>query len=384
MAQRVTQQREIYVRNEVTEGVDPALPVAQGGENVAWAGGDAILVSNLTVGPDKQYLQRSFTGAFGSRSGRMGIQADPTLSFTVELRGGNTVKAPEIDLLLKSVLGNASPADDTGSTTIASAVDGANFTLAVGAGFNPGRAIAVETSTAGKYEVGWITSNTAGVIVLNHALSFTPTAGKQVRGSLNYALGDTTNQSLSFRIWLDSSSYIMFNGCKGSMKIDAASPGSVGTATFTFKCMSWKHDTLAKPAASYDATVASTATKFKINASFPDLKVASVDLGVQVAKKMTQNAANGCAGHVIANRDLKGSLQLYDVGNTQFDDWTAGTEAVLAQQFGDVEFNMIAYQIPKAQRSKVAYGDDGGLTTDAVDFQALIASGNDEIKIAYL
>lgn len=105
-------------------------------------------------------------------------------SFTVELRGRNTVKVPEIDLLLKSVLGNALPADDTGSTTIASAVDGANFTLTSETGFNPGRAIAVETSTAGKYEVGWIAGNSSGVIVLNHALSFTPTAGKQVRGSV--------------------------------------------------------------------------------------------------------------------------------------------------------------------------------------------------------
>ena len=64
--------------------------------------------------------------------------------------------------------------------------------------------------------------------------------------------------------------------------------------------------------------------------------------------------------------------------------WANGTEFALAQQFGDVPFNMIAYQIKKAQRSKVSYGDDNGLTTDQIDFQGNITVANDEVKLAYL
>jgi hypothetical protein len=391
MAQRITQQREIYVRKEVAEGVDPALLVVQGGEDVPWAGTDAILVSNLTLGTDRQYNSRQFTGAFGARRGVMSIQPDPTISFTCELRGGNTVKTPEIDLLWKSVLGPTPQDDGVLSRTVnASPTPTATvFTASADASiFTVGNAIAVETPTADKYEIGWIASKVGNAITLANALSFVPAAGADLKPSLTYKLSDTGHFPLTFRIWLDGSNYIMFNGCKGSVKIDAPAPGAVPTATFSFKAMSWNHALEAEPSGGpvYDSTVASTYSKFKIGDSFPELKAGSWDLGQVVAKKMSQNASNGSCGHVVTNRDLKGTLQLYDMNEDQFTAWKDGTEAALAQQFGDTQHNLVGYQIPKAQRVKVAYGDDGGLTTDAVDFQGTITSntGNDELKLAYL
>ena len=375
MAQRITQQREIYVRTESSEGADPG----------SWVGGDAILVSNLTLGADRQYLERNFSGVFGSRKGQIGIQADPTLSFTCELRGGNTAKTPEIDLLWKSVLGGT-PVDDAGASTVSSAADAKTITLVDASGYSVGSAVAVETATAGKYEIGWIESKASNTITLTHNLSFTPTNGKNVKPSITYKLGDSSHPSLAFRVWLDSSNYLMFLGCKGSVKLDAAAPGAIATATFSFKAMSWEHGAASRPVASYDPTVAPTLTKFKIDAAFPDIKTASWDLSQNVAKKMSQNATNGTVGHVVTNRDLKGSLQLYDVDETQFTGWAAGTEVALAQQFGDAQYNTIAYYIPKAQRAKVGYGDDNGLTTDMIDFQGNNASdaGKDEVKVAYV
>lgn len=54
MAQRLTQQRTIFVKEEITEGVDPAN----------YLGTDAILVSNLTLSPSRAFLPRKYAGTF--------------------------------------------------------------------------------------------------------------------------------------------------------------------------------------------------------------------------------------------------------------------------------------------------------------------------------
>lgn len=377
MAQRLTQQREIYVKEESTEGVDPG----------SWTGTlPALLVSNLTITPDRQFLPRTFTGTFGSRTGRLSIQPNPTISFSCELRGGNTLRTPEIDLLLKSVFGAFQDDGATGRTVAASpAPTNTVFTASADASvFTVGNAIAVETAVADKYEIGWIAGKVGSEITLTHALTFTPASGADLKPSVTYKLAASEHPSLAFRVWLDSANCIMFLGCKGTVKIDAPAPGAISTATFTFQAMSWQHVAAAKPTPSYVASVPPTTGKFKIDATLTDVKLVSWDLAQQVARKMSQNSTTGTFAQLIANRDLKGALQAYDIDESQFTGWNAGTEFAIAHQLGDTQFNLIGYQLPKAQRSKVGYGDDNGLTTDAIDFQGNITNGNDEAKLAFM
>lgn len=382
MAQRLTQQRQIYYGAESTEGVE-----------VLGTATEALLVSNLTLGTDQQFFPRMFAGAFGSRAGKLGPQPDPTLSFTVELRGaGASALPPEIDELLKTVFGARQLDDKAGTVKAIPTPTDTVFTIenVTGTTLTVGNAIAVETGTAGVYEVGWIASINTNEITLTHALTFTPATGKIVKPSLTFTPSNlvTPLPSLSFQVWLDTtnpSSRVSFLGCKGSVKLDMPGPGQIPTATFNFHAMSWAHIAGGtRPTPTYDSTVPPTSSKFKINATLTDVKNVSWDLGQTVARKMSQNSASGTFAQLVTNRDCKGMFQSYDVDDTQFSGWTAGTEFTVAQQFGNTLFNTMAYQMPKAQRSKVTFGDDNGLTTDVIDFQANITAGNDEVRLAYL
>src|SRR5574341_2111147 len=113
MAQRLTQQRQIYYGVESTEGTE-----------VLGTATEALLGSNLTVTPDQAFMPRTFTGAFGSQAGKIGHQPDPSLSFSVELRGAGTGSLPpEIDELLKTIYGKLSPSRvlDAGNAATAGA-----------------------------------------------------------------------------------------------------------------------------------------------------------------------------------------------------------------------------------------------------------------------
>src|SRR4051794_14163091 len=101
MAQRITQQRQIYYGVEApgTEGVDPYL-------NVNPPAGNALLISNLSMSPDLAFYARSFVGQMGSMTGKIGAQPNPMLSFTVDLKGGGAAGVnPELDPLLSNVFG---------------------------------------------------------------------------------------------------------------------------------------------------------------------------------------------------------------------------------------------------------------------------------------
>lgn len=379
MAQRLTQQRQIYYGVETTEGLE-----------VLGGGSEALLVSNLTLGTDQQFFPRMFAGAFGSRAGKMGPQPDPTLSFTCELRGaGASALPPEIDKLLETVFGTRTLDDKSGTVKATPAPTASVFTIenVAGTQLSPGNAIAVETGTAGIYEVGWISDVTTNVITLTHDLTFTPATGANVKPSLTFtpSMNVSPLPSLSFQVWLDATSRVSFLGCKGSVKLDMPGPGQIPTATFSFHAMSWAVvPGGSRPTPTYDSTIPPTTSKFKINATATDVKTVSWDLGQTVARKMSQNSASGTFAQVVTARDCKGSFQAYDIDDTQFSGWTGGTEFALAQQFGTSLFNTMAYQMRKAQRAKVTFGDDNGLTTDMIDFQANITSGNDEVRLAYL
>lgn len=332
-------------------------------------------------------MPRSFVGAFGTRAGKIGHQPDPALSFTCELRGaGSGALPPEVDELMRSVFG-VRTLDAGNASTVGAGSTSTVVNLSSTTGYSVGNAVAVETATAGKFEVGWIESIQTNVsLTLTHALTFPPSTGKLVKPSLTFKPTDTTHPSLSFQIWLDADNRISFLGCKGSVKIDAPAPGAIATASFTFKAISWKHvnQVGGRPTPTYDSTIPPTLSKFKLDATLTDVKAMSWDLGQSIGRKMSQNAVFGTFAQLVTNREVKGSFQAYDVDDSQYAGWNSGTEFAIAQQWGDTQFNTIAYQLRKAQRAKVAYGDDAGLTTDQIDFQANITSGNDEARLAYL
>ena len=395
MAQRITTQRQIYYGIESTEGVDPYA-----GSNPP--GGNAILVTNLKVSPDLAFNQRSFVGQLGNYTGKIGAQTDPMLSFTLEARGGSAggTVVPSIDPLLNIIFGYvASPLTnassrvlDTGASTLTGA-DSTNTSLHVvsSANFTVGNAVAVETGNlTGVYEVAWIAAIPDGThITLSEALTsgVNLANGSNVKPSITYKPANSGHGSAAFQMYLDSTSRVSFMCCKGSLKLDAPAPGAVPTFTFMWRAINWL-DTVggivARPTPTYDTAVPPTPYKFKIDATAPDIKLANWELRQTVARKRSQNSTYGTFSQLVTDRDLRGFVQAYDVDETQFNNWGAGTEQAVSHQFGSTLLNMVAYRIPKAQRTDVNYGDDNGLTTDQVSFEGNIGVGADELRLAFL
>lgn len=379
MAQRLSQQRQLYYGVETTEGTE-----------VVGAGANAIAVTHLAVNPDVAFNARPVLGQFGSIAGKMGAQTDPGLSFTVQCRGGAATSSvvPSIDPLLKSVL--SAGTQDTGAAIVQAGSTVSVVNVDSVANFTVGNAVAVETgSGTNAYEVGWIQAMNAGstpkTITLSHDLTFAPMSAARVKPSITYKPKDATHDSLSFQVWLDAVSRVSFVGCKGTMKLDAPRPGAIPTLTFNWRAINWAHvEGGTRPTPTYDTATSPTTSKFKIGSVPYDVKLANWNLRQSVARKSSQNSTYGTTAQLITDRDLVGVLQAYDVDNTQFANWKDGLEQAIAHQFGTTQYNMVAYQIQKAQRRDVSYGDDNGLTTNYVAFQGNIISGADEIRLAFL
>lgn len=382
MAQRLTNERRIFFGEESTEGVDPN---ASGNPPAA----NGILVTNLMASPDIAFHARSFVGQNGSVAGKMGAQADPRVSFTVECRGGVTSVVPKLDPLLKVVLGrDAYRVEDTGTGTIQSGDEDTLQLTGVSGTFTPGNAVAVETGQGTNlYEVAWIASYSSGTLELATPLSFAPAANATVKPSVTYRPMNAGHQSLTFNIYLDSTNRLDLVGCKGSMKFDAPAPGAPPTITFNWKAIGWAHNgggSVSWPAAPTSEITPPTPWKFRIDGEDFGTKFASWSLGQVIARKRSQNSTYGTFAELVTGRSVQGSFQAHDEDETQFDAWRAGTESDVTHQFGRSQYNMVAYRIPKGQRAGVSYGDDNGLTTDWINFQGNITNGEDEVYLAFL
>lgn len=384
MAQRLTTDRQLYFGVETTEGA----------EVVATDGAAAVTLTNLQVGPDVAFNARSILGQIGRIKGNIGAQTDPSLSFTVQCRGGGTSVVPKLDPLLKVVLSQG--VSDSGNTTIESGSTKSVLNVADAAGFSVGNAVAVETGNGTNvYEAGWVTAtfvhpSQQDTITLSHELTFAsnPAVGARVKPSITYRPQNTGHTSLSFQLWLEANGSngkrMGFTGCKGSMKFDVAAPGAVPTMTFNFDAIAWNTATGTRPTPTYDTAGSPTSYKFKIDSTPYDAKLGNWDLRQVIARKRSQNSVTGTIAQLVTNRDLMGFIHSYDVDETQYTEWQNGTEQAIAHQFGSTLFNIVAYQIPKAQRRRVSYGDDNGLTTDRLSFEGNVTNGADEILLAFL
>ena len=353
------------------------------------------------MSPDVAFNSRSFHGQFGKFTGRMGDQPNPTLSFTIDCTAGADAAAlaPSYDLLLTTVVGSDVPAtnkgkkvDNLAGAEVAAAGSSTTQVVLANGGYTgsvtAGNAVAVEDKTnfPGKYEVGWVQSFTGDTITLTQPLSFTPAQDALVKPSVTYWPMNQAHKSLTFQMWLDATNCITFLGCKGTVKMDAPAPGALPTLTFVFKAMSWQQDSGTRPTTTPDSAVARTSIRFKIGSAAADVKLANWDLQQFVARRRSQSSATGTVAQLVVNRDLRGYLQAYntDATPTQLTHWKDGTEHELSHQFGNTPFNMVAYQIPKAQRVSVSYGDDNSQTTDQLSFEGNVSSGADELRLAFL
>lgn len=391
--QRLDQMQRIFYGNEgVTEGVDPTAPTLG---TVT----EFFLAENLKMTPSRTHLPRRFKGAMGYFTGKIGEEGDPGLSFDCELRNrGATNNVCDIDVLLMTVFGARLPAAagaaDSGSTTCTASTSTTSFSLADRTGFAAGQGIMVENPKAsGKYEASVIdtTGAGAGVVTLKQALTFQPDAtGANVKSMVTYYSVDTGHPSLAFQVWLDADTYVSFVGCKGSAKISVPAAGMIPKISFNFRANAWSINSSVgnRPAVGVGDTggpPVALATLFKRIGTKTDIMAYELDLGSKVSRKKSQNATYGTFSQIVVDRTPSGTITFYNTDDVQWTTWAAETEVGLCHQVSSSATNLnktVMVCTPKAQIQGLAYGSDGGKTTDQINFLPDITSGSDDIFLA--
>lgn len=371
MAQRLTQLRRVFYGDESsTEGTDPTNPTLG-------TATEALLVEDLSFSPQIDYHVRKFFGTNSKKTGKLGARhAD--LSFTMELRNrGATNNVADIDKLLEVLCGSRTPSSgaDSGSTTVASATDADTFELTSGSNFADRQGMLVSTASGGAiYEAALIDDITSTTVNLEKGLSFTPASGANAKSMVTYALSETGHKSLAFQIWLDSTVYLSFVGCKCTATIMVPEAGAIPKIKFDFKAIAWD---IIGSGTRPEVTVGDSGappvamgSRFKRDTSLTSIRSFEFTVGNEIAKKTSHNATYGGYSLVVGGQNPSGKIRYYNEDQTHWDDWEAGTERWISHQFSTSLNNVVAIFIPAAQLKTAALGDENGLTTDELEFDA--------------
>lgn len=373
MADLIWRNASLLAKKESTEGT-AAAPVA----------GDAILAQALTPKLQRDFHARAYQGAVGERPGVIGAQTSPGLSFQTEIKGNGTTNTPEIDELLESVFGAVSAGG--GTTTISGAASTTtNIVVASTTGFTVGNMVNIQLTTGGVFESAMITAVVdATNLTVSPALTAAPvTAGTTVDEMRTYQIlvPPAGVNSLTMDVFYNADAgagqFDRFVGCHGNVKWDSPRAGSLPMLSWDFMAWNWAQSVAGtRPTPTYDTASpkANLASKFKVGGTLVDVFDLSWDLGAQVAAKLSQNSTLGIYGTPIVNVSPKGSFKIHPAHTSvaQFTGWTAETAVSLIQQVGNTRFGTVAWYCPQALRREVARGDDSGVGTNEIQFDATV------------
>lgn len=345
------------------------------------AAGDAILCAALAPKLQRDFHARKYQGAVGERPGVIGAQTSPGLAFQTEIKGNGSSNTPEIDELLECVFGAVSAGG--ASTTISGAASTTtSINVADSTGFTVGNMVNIQLTTGGVFESAMITAAGGNVLTVTPALTTAPvTAGTTVDEMRTYQLvvPPAGVNSMSLDVHYNAAAgavqFDRFKGCHGSMKWDSPRAGSIPMLTWDFAAWNWVQNAAGtRPTPTYDTASPKPglATKFKIAGVLVDVFDLSWDLAATVARKLSQNSDLGIYGTPIVDVNPKGSFKIHPAHTSvaQFTGWTAETAVSLIQQVGNARYGTVTWFCPQALRREVARGDDGGLGTNEIQWDA--------------
>jgi len=362
----------LFAEVEITEGTNPTP-----------AAGNAVLAQAIALKLQQDFHQRAYQGAPGLRDGVAGAQTAPGISFQAEIKGDGSTNTCEVDALLTACFGSVA------AGTASNEINGGTSTstsLVVddSTGFTVGNMIMVETSDgSAAFEAAWISAVPNGTtITIEPALSFTPADNADVKEMRTYQilLPPAGVNSCTLEVWHNADGGAgqadKLVGCRGNVKYDSPRAGSIPMLSFDLQAWSWSQVTDGtRPTPTYDtaAPKAALSSKFKIGGTLTNAFDIGWDLGAVLSPKISQNSSTGIYGMPHVDYKPNGSFKVHEVHSSiaHFTAWTAGTTTTLFQQLGTALFGTVAWYAPRAQRREVARGDDGGVGTTEVQFDAL-------------
>jgi hypothetical protein len=374
----------IFLKDEVTENTYVAPASAA----------DAIEVLEDFSGFEytRESIERSvLSNTVESEAPRVGLP-DISGSLPTEFKSAATEgAAPRATVLWKSLLGakrNASAAEvDTGSTTTV-------INLVDASGINPGDILLFKK--AGEYAVRPVASKASNAVTLAFALPYSPAAGVDVAAFTTY-YHDTFDGSFSVSAELGGEITEKATGCKvESGEIGNWSTGQIPTVAFGIKALGMdKVDSVSGISTDFSAEP-QPPVALDAKAYIDGVAVDYAEFGLNINNTLTDilsaARAQGKAGSRLTNLLVTGSINPYmsDSGVARFTKFNNSTSMSLfvyvanpSETAGEFS-NVAAVWLPQVTITSLTNGDEDGVLTDEIEFQAAKSEGNDTVFLGFI
>lgn len=344
---------------------------------------DFILVSELAVSPEGEFIERNLLdGSIGAQASLIGVKSG-TVSFTAELKPSGTVETkPELHELLEAAFG--SEVATTSGTTI-----GGSTTTVIELGVGEGALFAVDTPVLIGSEIGWIKSIAVDTLTLhaNSAVS-APASGVTVQGGFTYKLLSDGHQSISLSVDMDGTLFKLA-GCKLESLEMLLNANQIPVANMSWSYANRSMDVGAVPFTPVYSTVAPAIVQsVSLTKDGVDLDVGaySTTLAHTIVRQEDITEDSGVKLYHIAERRVSGNINPFlEASDANFDLWDAAGEAELLINHGSTGGAVIAMRLPKVQYESYAPGDEGGVLLEDIGYRAAESSTqNDELFLGFI
>lgn len=327
-----TQIRKLYVAEETTYGVDPSAS----GSLYAYLHGEAGLPkfgNEVHKFPAQNDRLAPSAPVIGAQKASFDLKIPLRASGTPSAPPSTPAIAPEVDLLLKHLLGTVTRGQST-------AVGGANAsTTNILVTSSTGFVVGMITYCSALGSFHYVTAVPDGThVTIAPAAASAPTTGNLVAPNL-YTPADTGHKSLAFTTFVDTLELTMLGCHATSGKLSGLGANSIPLLEMAFEADSFSLTAKGSLPAANDLFSAVRppilkGAPFWIDSTKTVIAGLEFDFGVKGVTLASTEGAQGRSSFEVGDREAKGSIQPYYAAGF-LTDFQAGTDRVLAIGWGD-------------------------------------------------
>lgn len=374
--------QKFAIVKEVTEGVYVAPSV----------GGDFIEASEdgVSISAAREVLEQKVIGmGLAAKKGRLGLKS-ASGEFSSFLKAGATAgSAPESDVLLESLFGSK-----RNSSEITTLTGNSSSVLKVAstASFKVGDSVVVKS--AGAYHVSPIKSiviDTSIELVIPGAGAFADNV--KIAAFISYVPVNTGHPSFSASRYIEDAILEQVSGCKvSSLSIENFTTGQLPTMSFGFEGTDFDRSVSAPIATpSYDNSECPIIIDACAYQDGAEIKINEFSLSVENTISFITNTCAGKESSRVTARSVTGSINPYkaDDSVSNFDKFNAGaTFSLFIRCYNPTSTagegkEFVSFWIPKCWISELSEGDNDGVLTDVINFNATSDDGTPEVFVSF-
>ena len=206
-------------------------------------------------------------------------------------------------------------------------------------------------------------------------------------GDVTYDPASTSLESVTFYGYEDGLQKNI-HGCKGNFRINLEA-GKYGKIEWTFRGLYVAPVDAATPSGvvyNSELPVAFKAANFTIDSYAAIIQALNIDMALELAKRVSANAAEAIVGFEVTGRAVQGSInpeQVTEATKPFYADWASGKAMALAATVGNTSGAKLDITGPKVQFREITPGDREGINVYDLPLTFARNAGDNEIKLKF-